>query len=548
MVRLPSTTRYYALSYVWGQFSAVTETRMDNIDMFCKRGSITVDSPLVQLPETIRDALRLLQHLGERYLWVDRLCIVQDDEKNKLLHVLNMDTVFMNAYCTIVAADGKDANWGLPGVGSRPRHLPQRSLNFGSYSFQSVSSRKLEESHHTTRGWTFQEMFLARRYIVFSHNIVFWQCQKAAWQEDCSREVYWLQGDLNTLYMSSWPCLLEWNAAVTAYNTRNLTFPRDIQTAFAGIEKFLEKKFPGGFIYGLPEFFFDLAMLWQPIHDSSSRRGKQYRAVNGYAVPSWSWLGWKGEIYNTDLFETSKSCIRHVGDLDRTFDEDYVLEPLFDWYQVDPDTGNRRRIRNDHHEWRTRARESASLPDGWARSGRHNGLDFYTTASATNIVFQYPIPTAAELPPEPAQLSWPPYLQFRTYRAKFKIAEYERHEKYITLVDALGSRSGHLHLNLSNSEAAPIGQECELVAISRGRRKVRFMAQSWCLRYNLKGITYTRYTKDFTGYEVRPYTDEFYNVLWIKWDGDYAVRKALGWIEKSVWERQELEEIDVQLR
>lgn len=522
---------------------------MDNIDMLCQKGSITVDSLLVQLPETIRDALRLLQRLGERYLWVDRLCIVQDDEENKLLHVLNMDTIFMNAYCTIVAADGTDATSGLPGVGlgSCPRQLTQRSLNFGHYSFQSISNTQLKESHHTTRGWTFQEMFLARRYIVFHQNTVFWQCKQSAWQEDYSG--HWDPGSLEllewnhlTLHNESWPNLSEWSTAVNEYNTRNLTCPEDMQRAFAGIEKSLEKSFPAGFIYGLPEFFFDLAMLWQPDSNSSSRRGAQYRTISGYAVPSWSWLGWKGHISHSITLEISD--YRLLTMKVRMFDyfQHLNLEPLFDWCQVDPYTGNQRRIRNDYHghERRARARASSALPpDGWTRHNHHKRFEYYTTATAPGIAFPCPIPTAAELPPEPAQLSWPPYLQFRSYRAKFKIAAHaKRKREDVIVVDARGSKSGGLRVILGDPEAALIGQECELVAISKGQGIIEE-----CLKW--AGFP-EEVAKDSKLRGLHVY--EFYNVLWIKWEGKYAVRKALGHIKKSAWERQDLEEIDVQLR
>ena len=41
---------------------------------------------------------------------------------------------------------------------------------------------------------------------------------------------------------------------------------------------------------------------------------------------------------------------------------------------------------------------------------------------------------------------------------------------------------------------------------------------------------------------------EFYNVLWVKWEGDHVVRNGVGRVEKSIWEEQGLEPIDTQLR
>jgi hypothetical protein len=54
--------------------------------------------------------------IGERYLWVDSLCIVQDDPQEKHGQIANMDAIYGNAILTINAAAGQDANAGLPGV------------------------------------------------------------------------------------------------------------------------------------------------------------------------------------------------------------------------------------------------------------------------------------------------------------------------------------------------------------------------------------------------------------------------------------------------
>jgi hypothetical protein len=68
------------------------------------------------IPRTILDAMRLVESLGERYLWVDLLCIIQDDEVFKHEEVNDMDSIYANACGTIVAAQGKNSNFGLRGA------------------------------------------------------------------------------------------------------------------------------------------------------------------------------------------------------------------------------------------------------------------------------------------------------------------------------------------------------------------------------------------------------------------------------------------------
>ena len=75
-VSLDNTVRYLTWSYVWGsQAQRLTLTRA-NHRILNKKGGIKLDD----LSRTIRDAAVVVQMLGERYLWVDALCIVQDDQ------------------------------------------------------------------------------------------------------------------------------------------------------------------------------------------------------------------------------------------------------------------------------------------------------------------------------------------------------------------------------------------------------------------------------------------------------------------------------------
>lgn len=56
------------------------------------------------------------KELGLRYLWVDRICIVQDDDGINLTQIYRMDTIFGSSDVTLVAQFGEDATSGLPGV------------------------------------------------------------------------------------------------------------------------------------------------------------------------------------------------------------------------------------------------------------------------------------------------------------------------------------------------------------------------------------------------------------------------------------------------
>ena len=58
----------------------------------------------------------LTRTLGLDYLWVDTLCIIQDDEENKMKDIARIGSMYSSAHFTIIAADGDDADHGLRGL------------------------------------------------------------------------------------------------------------------------------------------------------------------------------------------------------------------------------------------------------------------------------------------------------------------------------------------------------------------------------------------------------------------------------------------------
>lgn len=71
-----------------------------------------------QIPQTTRDAIQLTQRMNRRYLWVDSLCLIQDDEVDMKTDIESMNSIYELDTLTIVAANAQKANAGLPGVKS----------------------------------------------------------------------------------------------------------------------------------------------------------------------------------------------------------------------------------------------------------------------------------------------------------------------------------------------------------------------------------------------------------------------------------------------
>jgi hypothetical protein len=283
IVELPSQPlpSYAALSYTWGATSGMKELQleMNNKEELYVQGSLRGRSGI---PDIILDAIKLCTDLSVQYLWVDRLCIVQDDLEAKMDQISAMDRIYNIADFTIVAA--VPIGVGLPGVRGRPRksYLANHSrrfhpkLRFVPDNFKST----VIDSFWNTRGWTYQERILSRRAIYITEWQTYFLCYRGAEQE----EIGGFAASVNPwdLHLFS-----TYSTTVMDYTSRNLTFGSDILNAFTGIGNHFEAATGKPLLYGLPERYFAQALLWD--HDDGIEKRHD---VNG--IPSWSWAAWKG--------------------------------------------------------------------------------------------------------------------------------------------------------------------------------------------------------------------------------------------------------------
>jgi hypothetical protein len=323
---------YAALSYVWGKYNLVQcgkvmpELDESTENRFREPWSLSREMVL----STIDDAIEVAQTLGEKYLWVDCLCIRQDDEAEKGKFIPHMDLIYGLASVTIVAASGVDADAGLPGVkGHSSTRQEQRPFSINGISLlQTLDQewkewRSREQRSHIyqylgdslwcKRGWTFQEKILSRRALIFSPEQVYWECQKASWCEDGVWETLnspsafrHCFGSVNN-FRRPWSSrddrldISPYRELVEEYSGRALTNNSDGLDAFAGILSALEKETGQRFIWALPTAFLGETLLWE-CYGSPKRRldSCTMRFSDGCITkcnfPSWSWLGWVGKV------------------------------------------------------------------------------------------------------------------------------------------------------------------------------------------------------------------------------------------------------------
>jgi hypothetical protein len=72
--------------------------------------------------------MHLCLELNDRYLWVDSLCIIQDDPLVQKHQIDITDTIYASAVLTIVAGASDRANAGLPGVSTWLRTIQHQTI------------------------------------------------------------------------------------------------------------------------------------------------------------------------------------------------------------------------------------------------------------------------------------------------------------------------------------------------------------------------------------------------------------------------------------
>ncbi|KAK5992291.1 hypothetical protein PT974_05692 [Cladobotryum mycophilum] len=280
--------QFATVSHIWGAQNFLKLTR-STLSEF-RRGL-----PMDRLRKSLRDAILLVEALGIPYVWIDSLCIIQDSLESMKEMIDLMDQIYTNGLVNICITTGRPED-GTFGSELTPRQAIQvtvRCCGMELLAVRPVESH-IRSSIWNTRAWTFQERILSRRSIIFVEGQVFFQCRQATWSEQVdseSKTPVWtldmIESPLRSFLKNPVRLFSEF---VELYSPRKLTIWGDRLVAFNGISASLCHLLRSSFVYGLPQSYFDWALLWEPKaasgHDKSSRQ----------VFPSWSWCGWTGQM------------------------------------------------------------------------------------------------------------------------------------------------------------------------------------------------------------------------------------------------------------
>lgn len=289
---------YLTLSHRWGNDHQLKLTKA-NLDDYKRRVHFH------RLPRTYRDAVKVAFSLGYRYLWIDALCIIQDDHEDWLQEAAKMALVYRNSSCTISAHAAYADDDGILCANVRRKN--------GAYINRPDVSVLVTASHLSHRGWVFQERILSRRLLHFTRGGLF--------LEDASGmvtpygkppEIYDPSKDnkLNLEDANQNPC--EWYRLVEKFTVCQLTIDTDRLPAVLGLARcYEEQNDDGQYLWGLWSQSIHQGLLWTNVDESPKRLLQGYDAAIGPA-PTWSWAHFVGQIRYPDHLSSCESCCEIV--------------------------------------------------------------------------------------------------------------------------------------------------------------------------------------------------------------------------------------------
>lgn len=324
-----SECRYIALSYRWPEdFPAEAKSTRDNMQEQL-RGLNTS-----KLPQIFNDVFQVAVTMGISYVWIDSLCIIQNDPEDWNREAALMIQIYQYAEFTVAAAvpptkpdlglfrhgDPSDIlSVRLPGIQD-----PREDGSGQEVVVMKPQKETYGESPLVSRAWCFQEREISRRIVHYTETQVLWECRKIRASEGLPsgipKERSWSAGEAAPGGKDWTDRMLDhefsrdrvgvsWCQAVEDYSARHLTVFTDKLPALAGLAAAIQNYKPANcrYLAGLWEDDFLEGLQWSPRtgrddatatndRDSKKERTIIHTRYPEYVAPTWSWASVAGPV------------------------------------------------------------------------------------------------------------------------------------------------------------------------------------------------------------------------------------------------------------
>ena len=298
---------YICLSHSWGGHSTILCTKETYAGY---QDNVAWDT----LPLLFQDTVEVCRMLGVRYLWIDKLCIIQQDADDWAREGSKMAQVFEGSLLTIGAAISRGDTDSLffqdkKRTASLRHHVGQMK-DGSSYT---IYSRLYNRYHPTdgfsqgniienyplmTRAWVYQERLLAPRILYFGEELT-WECRKFSACE-CSgamRGIKYLHSMLLSSQCSNQQLHLQWQATIEDFTWLQLSHEEDRLPAISGLAQQYQRHLKSAYLASLWADNMVPDLLWSARWEDGSgleryctKKSKKWRA------PSWSWASIEGPV------------------------------------------------------------------------------------------------------------------------------------------------------------------------------------------------------------------------------------------------------------
>ncbi|KAK4240097.1 HET-domain-containing protein [Achaetomium macrosporum] len=293
---------YLTLSHCWGSSLPLRLTR-ENYSNFLQPSSCS------QLPKAYQDSLGITLSLGFRYIWIDSLCIIQDDKDDWRTQSSMMWNIYKSSECNIAATWASDDNGGCfaerePWI-AKPTILALDSASRHPTMYQvehaARYNKDVEWAPLNTRCWVVQERYLPRKQLSFAHSQVYWECPEFVASEHLPTgipkrllglvETVWPDSRKPSLGSSAEMDLRhKWTRLAEYYPKCRLTYPSDKLIALSGLATEVRNATNDVYLAGVWQDDLRRQLCWIPqyIHIRST--------PSVYLAPTWSWVSWDGPV------------------------------------------------------------------------------------------------------------------------------------------------------------------------------------------------------------------------------------------------------------
>jgi len=318
---------YLTLSYCWGQGKKLLCTTGSGLYEQFKQKLPVDDS----MPKTFRDALQVTRALGYRYLWIDALCIIQDDPGDVGKEMAKMGGIYQQSTLNILADNGSDTDVGLfcerDARGRKSCNI-RITLKRDSESLRTYRSVQPSSAFGTSalqkRGWVLQEEVLPGRSLKFGHTEVSWSCTTTSAHEsdpcmetpdlaevsidirykvDSAMRLIVRRPDTFNEVLPDQPPFRHnhfdvWYQMIGNYSRRALSVDSDKLLAIAGLASLMEKHYRLTYVTGLWKEDLQVGLCWgvNSRNDEFRSDGPRSSTENfpDYLAPTWSWASAHG--------------------------------------------------------------------------------------------------------------------------------------------------------------------------------------------------------------------------------------------------------------